>query len=318
RLSKPLVRVDGKLVKTSWKKALERAAEGLKAAGEDVIGLASGRVSNEDLYSFRELVKSVGGRAVLSHAQEGGELIQQVGVGKGTDLGALGTGDAILVIASDLQAEAPIWYQRVLGAANRGAVLVVANARKTRLDDYAKYKLRYPYQEAARTGLALLEGVTGAKDLSKFAADEPQKLAAKALADAENLVIFYGVEGMTNAESKSLSEACAAILIETKSVGRAQNGLIAVWPRSNTQGAWDMGLRPANEGLEEALSNAKAVYVVAADPVGDDQTLAGSLGDDRFLIVQELFMTPTAELADVVLPAESFAERDGTRANSGL
>ncbi len=312
RLTKPLVRIDGKLVKTSWKKALERAAEGLKAAGEDVVGLASGRVSNEDLYNFHALLKSVGGRAILSDSQAGGELVQQVGVGQGTDLGALGAGDAILVIASDLHEEAPIWWQRVMGASKRGAALVVANARKTRLDDYAAHKVRYRYQEAARTGLGLLHAIAGAKYLSKFSGDEPLKLAAKALAEAENLVIFCGVEGLTYAESKSLSEACAAILVETKNVGRAQNGLIAVWPKSNTQGAWDMGLRPAEDGLKNALADAKAVYVMAVDPVGDDPSLADSLEGDRFLVVQELFMTPTAELADVVLPAESFAEREGT------
>ena len=312
RLTKPLVRIDGKLIETSWKKALERAAEGLKAAGEGVVGLASGRVSNEDLFSFHALLKSVGGRAILSDPQAGGELVQQVGVGKGTDLGALGAGDAILVIASDLHEEAPIWWQRIMGAAKRGATLVVANARKTRLEAYAGHVVRYRYQEAARTGLGLLQAITGAKDLSKFAGDEPLKSAAQALVEAENLVIFYGVEGLTYAEAKSLSAACAAILVETKNIGRAQNGLIAVWPKSNTQGAWDMGLRPAEGDLENALADAKAAYIMAVDPVGDNPNLAEIFNGDRFLVVQELFMTPTAELADVVFPAQSFAEREGT------
>ncbi|NOR90618.1 MAG: NADH-quinone oxidoreductase subunit NuoG [Anaerolineales bacterium] len=312
RLTKPLIRIDGKLIETSWNKALEHAAEGLKAAGEGVVGLTSGRVSNEDLFSFHTLLKSVGGRAILSDPQAGGELVQQVGVGQGTDLGALGAGDAILVIASDLHEEAPIWWQRVMGAAKRGATLVVANARKTRLDDYAGHVVQYRYQEAARTGLGLLQAITGAKDLSKFSGDEPLKSAAKALAEAENLVVFCGIEGLTYTETKSLSEACAAILVETKNVGIAQNGLIAVWPKGNTQGAWDMGLRPAEGGLENALAEAKAVYIMAVDPVGDDPDLAEIFTGDRFLVVQELFMTPTAKLADVVFPAASFVEREGT------
>jgi NADH-quinone oxidoreductase subunit G len=199
-----------------------------------------------------------------------------------------------------------------MGAAKRGATLVVANARKTRLDDYAEHVVRYRYQETARTGLGFIQAITGAKNLSKFSGDEPLKSAAKALTESENLVIFYGVEGLTYAESKSLSEACAAILVETKNIGRAQNGLIAVWPKGNTQGAWDMGLRPAEGDLENALADAKAAYIMAVDPVGDNPNLAEIFNGDRFLVVQELFMTPTAELADVVFPAQSFAEREGT------
>ena len=54
----------------------------------------------------------------------------------------------------------------------------------------------------------------------------------------------------------------------------------------------------------------KALYVMAADPVGDG-LLAGR-GQLELLVVQELFMTETAALADVVLPAQSWAEREGT------
>jgi NADH-quinone oxidoreductase subunit G len=56
----------------------------------------------------------------------------------------------------------------------------------------------------------------------------------------------------------------------------------------------------------------KAVYIAGADPAGDDPALEKALKDAKFLVVQELFQTKTAELADVVLPARAYTERDGT------
>jgi len=57
----------------------------------------------------------------------------------------------------------------------------------------------------------------------------------------------------------------------------------------------------------------RALFVAGADPVGDG--LMDGRGGLAFLVVQELFLTPTAELADVVLPAQSWAEREGTFTN---
>ena len=56
----------------------------------------------------------------------------------------------------------------------------------------------------------------------------------------------------------------------------------------------------------------KALYIVGTDPIGDGQTLPKA----DFVVVQELFLTETAKQADVVLPALSWAERDGTFTNA--
>jgi len=111
--------------------------------------------------------------------------------------------------------------------------------------------------------------------------------------------------------SAALAQACANLLLVTNHTGRANNGLIGVWPRANEQGAWDMGLRPAAD-LKAALAAAKMVYVAAADPLGDDPALAATLGEVPFMVVQELYLTETAKLADVVLPALPFTEREGS------
>jgi NADH-quinone oxidoreductase subunit G len=54
------------------------------------------------------------------------------------------------------------------------------------------------------------------------------------------------------------------------------------------------------------------VYIAAADPAGDSPLLAQALDEAGFVVVQELFLTPTARMADVVLPVQSFLEREGT------
>jgi NADH-quinone oxidoreductase subunit G len=312
RLSKPLIRKNDKLVETTWDHALKQAVEAFKNAGSKVVGIAGGRPSNEDLFNFRVLMEGLGGKAYLSDTMAGGDLIQKVGVGTETDLGSLGAGDVVLVFACDLLEEAPIWWMRVKQAAQRGVTLIVANARETRLDAYADVSLRYGYGQAVHTALALLHTVSAEKSLAKYTRDVDLEEAGKAFKDAKNAIIFYGSEGLDFEGTAHLAQACASLLASTQHIGRANNGLIAVWPHNNTQGAWDMGLVPSREALLESLPGSSIVYIMAADPYEDDPELSNKIPDGSKVIVQELFRTSTVENADIVFPTQSFIERDGT------
>ncbi len=161
RLKTPLVRKGGRLVETDWDEALSVAAEGLRRAGSRLLGVGGGRASNEDLDQLRGLVERLGGKAVLSEWMAGGDLVQQFGAGSRFDFGRLGAGDAVLVIASDLQEEAPLWWLRIKQAADRGAAVYVAGARPTRLDRYATDTVHYAPGRAVKTALNLLHMVRG-------------------------------------------------------------------------------------------------------------------------------------------------------------
>jgi NADH-quinone oxidoreductase subunit G len=312
RLSRPLVRENGRLVETTWEVALNRAADLLSGLGAGLLGLAGGRLSNEDLFNFRALIEGLGGMPVLDDWMAGGDLVRQFGVYPGTNLGTLGQGDAVLVIATDLHEEAPIWWLRIKQAAERGVELIVANARWTRLDSYSAHLLRYAPGEAVQSGLGLLSALTGDPKLQSYVGDQQTTAAATALSAARNLIVVYGNEGLDYPGSEALARACARLLSAGNHLGRPNNGLIAVWPRANTQGAWDMGLRPLPAGLAGRLEQSAGAYIVAADPVGDDPAVGQLLSGLRGLVVQDLFLSPTAELADVVLPVQSFVEREGT------
>jgi NADH-quinone oxidoreductase subunit G len=313
RLRQPLARKNGELVPVPWDEALDLIAGRFKQAGEDLLTLVSGRLSNEDLFNLRQLTQGLGGQSALYSFMSGGDLTAQVGLGQGSNLGGLGAETVVLVIASDLHQEAPVWWLRLKQAAHRGVKLIVANPRPTRLDGYAAHRLRYSYGAEAATVLAMLNALSPKRpnlpeSVQALLRSPELQAAAKEFAAAENAIVFFGSEGLGLEGSQALAQACANLLIATGHVGRADNGLVGVWPRANEQGAWDMGFRPADD-LAAAMKAAKALYIVAADPAGDDPALAET-GD--FLVVQELTLTATAKLADVVLPVLPYTEREGS------
>ncbi len=334
RLTHPLVRRDGRLEPVSWDEALDFVAGKLQQHKAAVAGIAGGRLSNEDYFEFQRLFREglgSGNIDLVERRLAGGDVVAQVGIASGSNLLDLKKGDAVLVVTANLHEESPVWWLRVKQAADRGASVVVVNVCETRLDKHATHVIRYAPGQGLKTVSDLLAlarvdtGTTGEGDLAA---------AATALMEAQNLVVFYGAEGLTYPETDTLARMLANLLLlkqgegdDAKAhAGRVNNGLIPVWSYANEQGAWDLGIHPAYGPAYKALAepglsaadiyagvddgSLKALFVMGADPVGDG--LMNGRGKLSFLVVQELFMSETAALADVVLPAQSWAEREGT------
>ena len=296
RLTHPMVRKGRSDQRThvGWDEATSYVAEKFKAAKENLVVLASGRLANEDLFNLKALAEQAGGQAYLYSRIGGGELTTQVGVGAGTNFGTMGKGSTIVVVASDLYQEAPIWYLRVKQAADRGATLIVLNARETKLDRFASFVVRYAYGDEVKS----------LNDLSK--ADK----VGEAFSKAENAVILFGSDGLGLTGTSNVASACAKLLQDSGHSGKPNTGLIGVWERANDQGAWELGFQVADD-LAEVIKG-KTVYVVAANPVEDDPHFASALEGADFVVVQDVMETATTELADVILPAQAFTEREGT------
>ncbi|HSB01616.1 MAG TPA: NADH-quinone oxidoreductase subunit NuoG [Anaerolineales bacterium] len=296
RLTRPLVRKgkEERLTRASWDAATKAAADQFMAMKKDFVILASGRLANEDLFNLKSLAHHAGGQAYLYSRMGGGELTALVGVGAGTNFGTMGAETTIVVVASDLYEEAPIWYLRVKQAADRGATLVVLNPRETKLDRFASYVVRYAYGDEVKT----------VQDLGR------KSKISDAFTNAQNAVILFGSDGLGLEGTTNLASACAKLLQDTGHVGKPNNGLIGVWERANDQGAWEMGFE-VPEDFTKVLKG-KAVYIVGADPAGDDPKLAKALEGAEFVVVQDVMETATTEIADVVLPARAFTEREGT------
>ncbi len=337
RLSGPLVRdANGALKPASWDDALSMVAGHLKAADEHVAGLVGDRLANEDLYVFAKLFREgLGAHNIEVRPRVAGyDVARRYGVASGTDFGAMGKGAAVFVIAGDVEEEAPVWLLRIRGALKRGASLVVANGRATKLDRYTQ-GLRYRYGTETQVVLGLLNvifaenlvkpqvaaKIDGLNELKTQVAGYtsertsiltgvPQQdliQAARALAHATDAVFIVGGEGV--ADGEALTQAVANLAIVTGHVARPNNGLLRLLPHNNSQGAAD---QISNSKFK--VSNAKALYILGTDPVGDGEALPAA--QDAFIVVQDLFLTETAKRANVVLPAVSFAERDGTYTNA--
>lgn len=331
RLKQPMVRKNGELTAVDWQEALDVVAGKLQDYKTAVAGISGDRISNEDMFLLQKLLRDGLGSNHIDLANRrlaGGDVVAKVGISQGSNLLQLGQGDAIIVVATDLHEEVPVWWLRVKQAAQRGASLVVLNLRTTRLDECSHHVIHYPPGQAVAT---LHQLVNDAKVAAPDTDNSPINAAAEIIIQANNVVAFYGAEGLTYGETDTVARLLANLLLiknenEESHAGQLNNGLIPVWPHNNTQGAWDMGIHPAwapgyktveNPGKSAAeiydaaqTGELKALFVVGADPIGDG--LMPDKGKLDFLVVQELFMTETAASADVVLPAQSWAEREGT------
>ncbi|MGH8873689.1 MAG: NADH-quinone oxidoreductase subunit NuoG [Acidimicrobiia bacterium] len=338
RLEAPLIRQDdGSFREASWSEALDLAARRLRevidaTGGEAVAGLGGARGTNEDAYAFSKFLRvAVGTNHVDAQMDDGLDPQFLAGCVDRGQINDLEGAKTVLVWAADLKEEHPTLYLRVRRAAQElGATLIVIHPRRTGLDDRAAYKFGY------RPG-------SGADLLASLKAGEGRFAEAREALDRDPVVVLVGRTGYT--EDPRLAEAVAAF---ARTLPEAR--LLPLARRSNIYGALDMGLAPtllpgrvsvsgigcANlaeawgelptslglgcRGILERLADGdlKALVLCGADPVRDvpDGTLARrALEAARFLVAIDLFLTDSTRLADVVLPAEAFAEKEGTVTN---
>jgi len=174
--------------------------------------------------------------------------------------------------------------------------------------------------------------------------------AARMFAAADKAMIIYSMGITQHTHGVDNVKSCANLAMLTGNLGRPGTGVNPLRGQNNVQGACDMGalpnvysgyqkvtdpdvrakfeqawsvaLLPAEVGLTvttainaAADGELKALYVMGENPMmsdPDQNHVREALEKLEFLVVQDIFLTPTTEFADVVLPAASYAEKDGT------
>jgi NADH-quinone oxidoreductase subunit G len=303
RLTSPLVRTGGQLKPVSWGVALATVAKKFSELRRDgkfgVIG--SNHTSNEENYLLQRFAREVLRTSNIDHHRTGDVATLIAALHRRTDCLAatpdLFTTRAALVIDSDLAQEQPFiaWQLRSNARLNRAHIYAVTPG-PVREDNYAT---------TARAALGREFEV-----LEKWR----DRLAAE-----PNLVIIFG--------AAINGDAIRRLLEFGDSLGKPVKYVCLV-DYSNSRGASDMGVVPdllpgyrsvRDVGIEPGLNydqilgspDLGALWVVGANPLAR-HTLASA---NAFVVVHELFMTETAQRADVVFPAASAYEKNGTITN---
>jgi NADH-quinone oxidoreductase subunit G len=304
RLTAPLVRKDGELKPVSWAQALALVAKKfseLRAKHGKFAVIGSNHTTNEENFVLQNFARKILGTSNIDHHRTGdlpslfNALAGRTNVLASTS--ELFTAKAALVIDSDLAQEQPfVAYQlRNNWRLNKGHVYAVTPG-PVREDSYAT-TIRAEYGREFEALETLRE-----------------KLAAE-----PELVILFG--------AAIKGDAVRRLVAFGDSLGIPVKYVCLV-EYSNSRGASDMGLLPdllpgyhpvSESGLESGLNydqilsapDLDALWIVGANPLSR-QSLAAK---GAFIVVQDMFLTETAKRADVVFPAASVYEKNGTVTN---
>lgn len=179
------------------------------------------------------------------------------------------------------------------------------------------------------------------------------RAVARVIGKAKNLIVFWGMGISQHTHGTDNARCLIALCLMTGNIGRPGTGLHPLRGQNNVQGASDAGLIPMMypdyQPVENEANRKKfeAAWGVPLDPkrgltvveithgaltgdikgmlmLGENPFLSDpnqnkvrkALASLDFLAVQDIFLTETAEFADVVLPASSFFEKQGTYTNT--
>ena len=338
RITRPLIRKDGQLTPASWEEAFQLVGrnfrETLERHGGQAIGVfGSNRTTNEENYLLQKFARVVLQTNNIDHHRTADFPALAAALagksGRTASMRDVYSAPAILLIGSDPTEQHPLlaWQIRNNVRLHR-ARLYVVNSQSIKLRRQATLFAQVPESGGEAAFIDFLAG--NAAHAGENAA-QLQDLRDKVRAEPE-LVVIFGSE------------------LRGESIARLVNALpqakfVSLGDYANSRGAADMGLYPdllpgylpldkgssfaADWGTLPTLpglnflqmsesakaGQLKALYVVGANPINRFQVDPFAFSNS-LVVVQDMFLTETALMADVVLPAANAYEKSGTITNT--
>ena len=396
RLTKPLIKKDGKFVEATWDEAYDLIVQKFKSykPGETAC-LASARVSNEENYLMMKFARAVlktphiDHCARLCHSSTVAGLAASFGSGAMTNsINDIAESKCLFIIGSNTFEQHPLIGRKIVQAKQNGAKIIYADPRYTPTARQAD--LYMPF--ISGTDVAILNGLMQEiikngwedKEFIEKRTKDFEKLKEVVMKEDYSLENVSKISGIPVESLKQTAEwlgtckpgailysmgitqhtvgvdnvrSVANLQMLLGNLGKPGAGVNALRGQNNVQGACDMGALPnVYTGYQKVTDEAtrkkfieawgvddiaegkvgytvtelinvladkpgeiKGLYIMGENPMLSDPDLhhvEKGLKNAKFIVVQDIFMTETAELADVVLPAACFAERDGTQTST--
>ena len=289
RLDQPFVREGGKLRPAGWDEALALAAEKLKGAPESIGAIAGGLQDAESMKALKDLLGSLG--VVSMDSRPAGSKLGGARESYlfNTPIADIERADALLIVGANPRYEASLVNTRIRKSwLNFGLeVGLVGEA----------VDLTYDYDHVG-TSAADLEALLGGT--SKF---------AKRLKTAERPMIIIGE---TAAQDAATLAACAKLAAEYGMVTEGWNGWNVLHCDASRVAGLDLGFTPGEGGLataEIAAGGVETVVLLGADEINTDALKS------KFVIYIGTHGDKGAHVADIILPAAAYTEKDGLYTN---
>ncbi len=325
RIRTPLIRYKkgGKLIPATWDQAIKQVARRLDEVadkhGRNAIGVVgSPRLTNEALYALRKFATDLVGTENYTHSDAyslkpffdnlGGRLATH------RDIRYAKT---IVLIGGEPEELQPLTGKQIRQAVrNGGAKLIIANSQPIRLREQAVQFIHLRQGAEAAIVLALSGNEDDALILKRAGIEQHElDTLRQTIAGTEgDLILMLGHD---------LGKASQALLALLPFSLAAEGRRVLLHPLplfNNSVGAHDLGLDEGAKDIYQILDSAgkeiRAMYLAGSLLPAQLNGREHALSELEFLVVQELFETETTRFADVVLPAASFAEVDGTFTNN--
>ena len=346
RITQPMVRnASGVLLPVSWEQALEHVGKKLRELRDTrsgkIIGVVGGnRLTNEEAYLLQKFARTILQTNNIDHHRTADYVTFAQALAGTTGLTAsqrdVEHSPAIFLIGGDPTNQNPLtaWNIRSDVRLNKARVYI-ANTDEIKLRRNAKAFLHVaPFAYSALA--SFIAGDDSVVDSLKQPGSDAQSLFdfRDALRAEEKVVVLIGSElrggdlkRLLDFGTKLPGRKFALLSDYVNSRGAADMGLLPdmlpgytpVSSASSIAGEYGVATEPGLDMLEifdaAAKGDLSALYVVGANPVARYQVDPAAL-KNTFVVVQEMFLTETAALADVILPAANLYEKSGSVTNS--
>ncbi len=323
RITKPLIRRNGKMIETTFEEAIlyvARRAQSISLLyGANSMGLSiSARYTNEEIFMAKKFAKEIlGTEQIFSFGAKKSALKDSFPYDASANLiEELSNTNFIMAIGGDLQRDYTVAALKIKGAVEKGAQLVHINNAKNKLDDWAtksvisddgfeilKQVAKYLVDNSKNTVNA--DGLEEIKAyLDKVVVSDIAGELASMYLNAKKAMIVYDSAHLTADAERLIS----AITMLSGHIGSAREGFIKLRAYANSQGLVDMGI---NIDSEDRLDMIKDKTIKGLMVFGENVKPEDVSGVE-FLMVHDTHMTELAKIADVVIPAAVMVETDGT------